>query len=89
MGGLALSCTAEIYRQTHEKNCIIYETKPFKSLGTIVGDVYSIFKCIHLEKVFHHFSNLHQNIKFTIEEETSGELSFLDPFLKRDFCIGI
>ena len=38
----------------------------------------------HLENFFQHSNNLHQNIKFTIEEEINGELVFLDTLLKRD-----
>ena len=38
---------------------------------------------MHLENFFHHINNLHQNIKFTMEEESNGELAFLDTLLKR------
>ena len=48
----------------------------------LVDDVYSIFKRSYLENFFHHINNLHQNIKFTIEEESNGELAFLDTWLK-------
>ena len=27
---------------------------------------------------FHHINSLHQNFKFTMEEESNGELAFLD-----------
>ena len=37
---------------------------------------------MHLEKIFRHISNLHQNIKFTIQEESNGELAFLETLLK-------
>ena len=37
---------------------------------------------MHLENLFHHINNLHQNIKFTMEEESNGELVFLDTLLK-------
>ena len=47
-----------------------------------VDDVYSIFKCTHLENSFHIIKNLHQNIKFNIEEESNVELAFLDTLLK-------
>ena len=44
---------------------------------------------MHLEN----FNNLHQNIKFTVEEDSNGEQAFLDTLLKRDngeiFVIGI
>ena len=39
---------------------------------------------MHLENFFHHINNLHQNIKLTIEEETNGELAFLDTLMKRN-----
>ena len=47
-------------------------------------DIYSILKRTHLENFFHHVNNLHQNIKFTREEESNGELAFLDTLLKRN-----
>ena len=49
-----------------------------------VDGVYSIVKRTHLENFFHHINNLHQNIKFTMEEESNGELAFLDTLLKRN-----
>ena len=33
---------------------------------------------------FQHINNLHQNIKFTMEDVSNGELAFLDTLLKRD-----
>ena len=39
---------------------------------------------ILLEKFFHHINNLHQNIKFIMEEESNGELAFLDTLLKQN-----
>ena len=33
---------------------------------------------------FHHINNLHKSIKFTMEEESNGELAFLDTLLKRN-----
>ena len=42
-----------------------------------VNDVYFIFKRTHL-KNFHPINNLHQNIKFNMEEESNREQVFLD-----------
>ena len=58
------------------------------SLGVwerFVDDVYSIVKRTQLENFFHHINNLLQNIKFTMEEESNGELAFLDTLLKRNY----
>ena len=51
---------------------------PPKVSEQFVDDVYSVLKCMHLENFFHHINNLHQNIKFTMGEESNGELVFLD-----------
>ena len=37
-----------------------------------------------MENFFRHINNFHQNIKFTVEEESNGELAFLDTLLKRN-----
>ena len=37
-----------------------------------------------LKIFFHNIKNLHQNIKFTMEEENNGELAFLVTLLKRN-----
>ena len=42
---------------------------PPKVWERFVDDVYSILKRTHLKNFFHNINNLHQNIKFTIEEE--------------------
>ena len=39
---------------------------------------------MHLENLFHDINNLHQNIKFTIEEESNEELAFLYSLLKQN-----
>ena len=57
---------------------------PPKVWERFVYDVYSILKCTHLGNFLHHINNLHQNVKFTIEKESNGELAFLDTLLKRN-----
>ena len=57
---------------------------PPKVWEQFVDDVYSIVKRTHLENFFHHINNHHQNIKFTMEEESNGELAFQDTLLKRN-----
>ena len=83
MGNPASSTTAEIYMQAHERTAISTTLHPPKVWERFVDGVYSILKRMHLENFFHHINNLHQNIKFTTEEESNGELAFLDTLLKR------
>ena len=54
---------------------------PPKIWERFVDDVHSTLKRTHLQDFSHHNSNLHQNIKFTLEEEYIGELALLDNFL--------
>ena len=84
MGGPASPTTAEIYMQAYECTAITTALHPPKVWEQFVDDVYSILKRTHLENFFHHINNLHQNIKFTMEEESNGELAFLDILLKRN-----
>ena len=70
--------------QAHESIAISTALRPPKVWEQFVDDVYSILKRTHLENVFHHINNLHQNINFTIEEESNGELALLDTLLKRN-----
>ena len=84
MGGPPSSTTAGIYMQTHESTAISMALHPPKVWERFVDDVYSIFKRTHLENFFLHIRNLHQNIKFTMAEESNGELAFLDTLLKRN-----
>ena len=77
MGGPASSTTAEIHMQAHGSTAISTTLHPPKY-------VYSTVKRTHLESFFHHNSNLHQNIKFAMEEERNGELAFLDTLLKQN-----
>ena len=69
MGDPASSTTAEIYMQAYECTAITTAQHPPKVWERFVDDVYSILKRTHLENFFHHINNLHQNIKFTMEEE--------------------
>ena len=84
MGGPASSTTAEIYMQAYEHTAITTALHLPKVWERFADDVYSILKRTHLEKSFHHINNLHQNIKFTMEKESNGELAFLDTLLKRN-----
>ena len=69
--------------QACERIAITTGLHPPKVWEEFVDDIYSILKRTHLEKFLHHINNLHQNIKFTREEESNGELAFLDTLLKR------
>ena len=80
----ASSTTAETYMQASERTAITTALHPPKVWQRFVDDVYSILKPTHLENLFHHINNLHQNTKFTMEEESNGTLAFLDTLLKRN-----
>ena len=84
MEGPASSSTAEIYMQAYERPDITTALHPPKVRERFVDDLYSILKRKYLENVFHHINNHHQNIKFTMEEESNGKLAFLDTLLKQN-----
>ena len=84
MRGPASSTTAEIYMQAYERTVITMALHPPEAWERFVDDVCSILKRTHLQKFFYHIKNLHQNIKFAMEEESNGELAFLDALLKRN-----
>ena len=72
--------TAEIYTQLHELTATSTAIHPPKVWERYIDDACSILKRTHLENYSHYISNLHQNIKFTIKEESNGKLAFLDTF---------
>ena len=76
MGGPASSTTAEIYMQGHEQTA--------KSTALHPPKVWEQFVDEQNRNFLHYINNLHQNIKFTVEEESNGEVAFLDSLLKRN-----
>ena len=69
MGDPASSTTGEMYMQAYERTAITTSVHPPKVWERFVDDVYSILKCTYLGNFFHHITSVHQNIKFTMEEE--------------------
>ena len=84
MGGPTSSTIAEIYMQAHESTAVSTALHPPKVWKRFLDYVYSIVERTHLENFFYYINNLHENIKFTMEEESNGELAFLDTSLKRN-----
>ena len=84
MEGAASSTTVEIYMQAYERTAITTALHPPKVWDGFADDIYSILKHTHLGNFFHHINNIYQNIKFTMEEESNGELALLDTLLKRN-----
>ena len=82
--GPAFSITAEIYMQAHEGIAISTAIHPRKGWKQFADHVYFILKCTYLENFFQHINNLHQNIKFVMEEEYNGEIALLDNLLKQN-----
>ena len=84
MGGPTSSTIAEIYMQAYECTAISTALYPRKVWEQFVDDVYSILKCTYMNIFFHHIKNLHQTIKFTMEEESNGEVAFCDTFFETE-----
>lgn len=78
MGRQASSTISKIYIHTHEQTALSTVLCSPKLLEKFVDAISVILKRTHLEN---RNSNLHQNIKFTLEEECIGELALLDNFL--------
>ena len=72
MGGPTSSITIEIYMQAHERTAISATLHSQKVWKQYFDDVYSILKRTHLQNFFHHINNLHQNIKLSLEEGSTG-----------------
>ena len=85
MRGPASSIKTQHYMQAYEHTAISMAPHPPKVWEWFVEDIYSIFKRMHLENFFHHINNFQQNIKFTMQEESDGELAFLDTLLIQNY----
>ena len=72
MGGPASSTTAEICMQIHEQTAISTLQQPPKFWERFV---YSILKRMDLENFLPRISSLHQNIKFTMEDDSKRKLA--------------
>ena len=72
MGSPASSTTAEIYMQAHDRTAISTILQHPKVWERFADDVYSVLKRTCWENFFHYINNLHQNIKFTMEEESKN-----------------
>ena len=68
--------------QAYEHTAITTALHPPKVWKPFVDDICSICKHTHLKNFSHHINNLHQNIRFTMEEESNGELVFWTVYLK-------
>ena len=55
--------------EAYERSAITTVLHPPKVWKNFFDDIYSILKHTHGENFFHHINNLHQNIKFTMEEK--------------------
>ena len=84
IGGPVSSTTVEIYIQAHEQIAISTTLYPPKIWERFVDDVDPILRQMHLGNFFHHINNLHQNIKFTMEDESNGKLAFIYTLLKQN-----
>ena len=56
--------------QAHKQTPIYTDINPSKVWEQFADDIYSIRKGTQLGNFFYHINSLHQNIKFTIDEES-------------------
>ena len=63
--------------QAHKQTPIYTEINPSKVWEQFADDIYSIRKGTQLGNFFYHINSLHQNIKFTIDEESMENQWFL------------
>ena len=82
MGGPGYSITAETLMQTQEQTAVSTVLHPARVWERFADGVFSILKRYALGKRFPSHQNLHQDITFTMEEESNGELAFLHTLLK-------
>ena len=81
MGRQASSTISKIYIHTHEQTALSTVLCSPKLLEKFVDAISVILKRTHLEN---RNSNLHQNIKFTMEEDSNGKLTSVDTSIKRN-----
>ena len=81
-GSPASSTRAEIYMQAYECTAITTALHPPKVWKQFLDDIYDILSLnVRIWKTFS--INLHQNIKFNMEEESNGDRAF-DTLLKQN-----
>ena len=83
--GQTSSTATKNYKHFHAHTAISMALHPTKVWERFVGDVCSILKRNHFKNFFCHISNLHQNIKCTMDVESKGKLAFLDTSLKQRY----
>ena len=62
------------------RKTVYFKIRPQKVWEQFVYGIYFVLKRTHWKN----FSHLHQYIKFTMEDESNGELAFLDTLLKQN-----
>ena len=86
MGSPLAPILANLFMGFHESNWISECEPSFKPLyyKRYVDDVFAIFSNEEQSEIFFRYlNNKHPNIKFTLEKEENGKLSFLDIFIEK------
>ena len=84
MGRQETSTASKIYMQTHEKTVISTVLCSPKVLEQFVDVISVIPKLRYLENILNRNRNLHQNIKFAMEEESNEKLKSVYTLMKRN-----
>ena len=76
MGCPASSVVAELYMQNHDNRTLTTVENSPRIYERFVDDI--VIKLENLKQFHNHMNTFHPKIQFTIEEESDGELPFLD-----------
>jgi hypothetical protein len=82
MGSCLSPFIADIFMKTFEKNLSSSPIFP-KCRLRYVDEIFVILKKSQINKTLNWLNSQHQKIQFTMEEEQSGQLPFLDVMVKR------
>ena len=83
MGSPVSPAVADIFMQDLEVRVFAQFLNPARLWKRFVDDILSIVRCGEGEKVLEQLEKQHPSIRFTVEEESEGELPYMDVKFER------